>query len=167
MDTFRQNEIDALIGCPKEIFVAPKRKMVLSGAHWRNDATLTASNGIRGEFAMFMRKNEEFPENFSIGLIYHPHDGRGEITLFRCNGPHGYFNSGIDPTHPHFDYHIHQASEKAIEAGAAPEKFAAKTTEYASYEEALQCFVKAVHLNEKDAQKYFPAKTQIPFSFDE
>jgi hypothetical protein len=167
VNTFRQDELDALISCPKEISEAPKREMKLSGAHWRNDATLVASNDLKGEFAMFMRRNEEFPENFSIGLIYHPHDGRGEIMLFRCNGPHGCFNSDFIPTHPHFDYHIHQANENAIEAGYAPEKSAVKTSEYASFEEALQFFVKAVNLNAKDAKQYFPTGTQIPFSFDE
>jgi hypothetical protein len=141
MATFNQNELDALISCPKHISEAPKREMKLFGANWRNDAKLVASDGlIKGEFIVFMRKNEDFPENFSIGLIYHPQDERGEIVLFRCNGPHGCFNNDIEQVHPHFDYHIHKASENAIEAGYAPEKFADRTTEYASFEEALQLF---------------------------
>jgi hypothetical protein len=167
VDTFRQDELDALISCPKEISEAPKREMRLSGAHWRNDATLVASNDLKGEFTMFMRRNEEFPENFSIGLTYLSQDGRDGITLLRCNGPHGCYNSDFALAHPHFDYHIHQASGDAIEAGYAAEKSAVKTMEYASFEEALQFFVKAVNLNAKDAQKYFPAGTQIPFSFNE
>jgi len=83
---FSQDELDGLISCPKEVSDPPKREMRLERAHWRNDAKLIASNGLQGDFVMFMRKNEDFPENFSIGLIYNPHDGQGEIPLFRCNG---------------------------------------------------------------------------------
>ena len=108
---------------------------------------------------MFMRKNEDFPENFSIGLIYNPHDGQGEITLFRCNGKHGDFNKSFDPSHPHSDYHTHRAAEDAIETGQAAEKDAVPTTEFASFEEGLQFFLKEVNLNAKDAKKYFPAGT--------
>lgn len=167
MAIFSQGEIDALISCPKGISEAPKKEMKLFGAHWRNDAKLAASDSLPGEFAMFMRKNEDFPENFSIGLIYNPHDGRGEIVLLRCNGKHGEFNRSFDPAHPHSDFHIHRATEIAIDAGQSSEKDAVKTTEFASFEEALQFFVKAVNLNARDAQKHFPASTQIPLTFEQ
>lgn len=141
--------------------------MKLDRAHWRNDAKLVASNEIQGDFVMFMRKNEDFPENFSIGLIYNPHDGRGEITLFRCNGKYGDFNRSVDPGHPHFGYHIHRATENAIEAGLSPEKDAVKTTEFASFEEGLQFFLKEVNLNARDARKHFPAGTPNLFTFEQ
>jgi hypothetical protein len=164
--TFSQTELDGLISCPKEITEPPKRDRKLDGAQFRNDAKLVASNETKGEFAMFIRQNEDFPENFSIGLTYSPHDGRDRITLLRCNGKHGDFNASFDPGHPHSDFHVHHASESAMEAGHAPEKFAVKTTEYASIEEAIQYFVKTINLSLKDAQRYFPAKTQIPFDFE-
>lgn len=166
MAAFSQNELDELISCPKEVSDPPKREMKLDRAHLRNDAKLVASNGCQGDFTMFMRKNEDFPENFSIGLIYNPHDGCGEITLLRCNGPHGGFNRSIDSEHPHFDYHIHRADVNAVEAGQAAEKDAIKTSEYAAFEEALQYFVKAINLNSKDAQKHFPPRTQAFLAFE-
>jgi hypothetical protein len=164
---FSQNELEEQITCPKEVSEPPRREMKLDGAHWRNDAKLVASNAVKGEFAIFMRKSEDFPENFSIGLIYSPHDGRGEIILFRCNGKHGDFNRSFDPTHPHFDYHVHRASEDAIEAGQAPEKSAVKTAGFAPYEEALQFFVKEIGLNAKDAKKHFPLVTPNLFELDQ
>ena len=167
MANFNQTEVEALISCPKEVSEAPKREMKLDGAQKRNTAKLVALDGTNGEFTIFMRQNVDFPENFSIGLAYSPRDGRETITLLRCNGKHGDFNSNFDPQHPHWDFHVHRASDKAIEAGFAPEKFAIKTTEYASFEEALQVFVKQVNLNLKDAQKYFPVGTQIPFEFEQ
>ena len=85
---YNQNEIDALISCPKSLTEPPKRDLRLVGADWRNDMTLQ-SEGCKGEFAVFFRRSDDFPENFSIGLKYDPKDGSGEITLLRCNGQHG------------------------------------------------------------------------------
>ena len=115
--------------------------MKLVGAHWRNDCKLVA-NGVEGEFSVFIRRSEDFPENFSIGIVYEPKDGSGEITLLRCNGQHGIFNSSFDPHHAHFTYHIHRASETAIAHGFKPEKFAENTEDFASFEGAVQHFVK-------------------------
>lgn len=165
--TFSQIELDGLISCLKGISEAPKREMKLDGAQMRNAAKLIALNETKGEFTIFMRQNVDFPENFSIGLAYSPHDGREAITLLRCNGKHGDYNGTFDPDHPHWDFHIHKANEESIEAGYAPEKFATKTTEYASFEEAIQTFVKEINLNAQDAQKHFPAKPQIPFAFEQ
>jgi len=160
MVPFTQADVDQLIGCAKEISEAPARELKLDGAHWRNDAKLVASDGTKGSFSMFLRKSEDFPENFSIGLSYSPNDGRSSIMLLRCNGKHGPFNNGSDPDHPHWHYHIHRASERAMEAGSAPEKYAEKTMEFASYEEALQYFLRAVNLNAEDSSKHFPAAIQ-------
>ena len=60
------------------------------------------------EFRAFMRRSEDLPENFSIGLVFLPQDGTGEVTLLRCNGPHGAFNDSFDPAHPHSDFHVHR-----------------------------------------------------------
>lgn len=107
-----------------------------------------------------MRKNDDFPENFSVGLRYSANDGRPEITLLRCNGKHGVFTGAGDSTHPHWDFHIHQASEAAQDAGFTAEKYATSTTEFASYEQAVQYFIRAVNLNAQDASKFFPNGTQ-------
>jgi hypothetical protein len=166
MALYTQHDIDELIGCPKKIDSAPRKELKLVGADWRNDMILAASDGTKGDFSVFMRKSEDFPENFSIGLVYHAIDGRGEITLLRCNGQHGVYNGGGgDSSHPHWDYHIHRASESALDAGERAEKYATKTIEYATFDEALQYFVVAVNLNEKDRNKYFQRKNQ-PWLFN-
>lgn len=166
MADYSDDQIEKLISCPKEISVPPAKNLRLNGADWRNEAKMVATDGTKGTFSMFMRKNEDFPENFSIGLTYRPDDGTSEITLLRCNGKHGVFNgSGSDPNHPHFDFHIHKASEQAISAGRTAEKFADRTTEFASYEQALQHYVKVVKLNSRDASKYFPLEVQSEIGF--
>jgi len=101
--------------------------------------------------------------------VYRPEDGTSDITLLRCNGKHGFFNggAGADPDHPHFHFHVHKASAKAIRAGFTPEKFADKTTEFASYEQAVQHYIKVVQLNPRDASRYFPSESQSEIEFTE
>jgi hypothetical protein len=156
---YTQAEIDELISCPKKFSESPRKDMKIEGAHARNDARLI-SDGIQGEFLMFMRRSEDFPENFSIGLVYHPGDVKGDITLLRCNGKHGSYNGIFDPAHPHYDFHIHKADASILAAGGRPERNATKTTAYASFEEAVQFFVRAINLNAAEATKYFPPKLQ-------
>jgi hypothetical protein len=153
-------EIDALISCPKEICEAPARALKIVDADWRNNAKMQATDGTKGTFSMFMRKNEDLPENFSVGLRYNGNDGRPEITLLRCNGKHGTFTGAGDAIHPHWDFHIHQATEAAQDAGFTAEKYATKTTAFASYEQAVQYFLKIVKLTPRDASRFFPDTTQ-------
>ncbi|QNI31496.1 hypothetical protein H7849_20835 [Alloacidobacterium dinghuense] len=127
---YAQDEIDDLISRRKTFSEAPRRELKIEGAHARNDAKLVAEN-VSGEFRMFMRRSEDFPENFSIGLVYQPTDGSGEITLLRCNGKHGEYRGTFDPDHPHYDFHIHKADAAIMATGCRPEKNAAKTLEYA------------------------------------
>lgn len=155
---YDQKELDELISCPKMLSEPPRRDLRLVGADWRNDMKLV-SEGQPGEFSAFFRRSDEFPENFSVGLIYDPKDGSGEITLLRCNGQHGVFNGTFDPRHPHWGYHVHRATEQALNAGLKAEKYASTTTEYASYEQAVQYFLKLINLDSTEARKHFPDRT--------
>ena len=67
MKTYTQTEIDELIHCPKVIMDPPRKEMRLDRGSRRNDMGLASENGKR-RFSVFMRVNEAFRENFSIGL---------------------------------------------------------------------------------------------------
>ena len=164
--SYTQKDIDALISCEKTVSDPPRRDMRLAGAHWRNDMKLVAEK-VDGEFQVFIRRSDDFPENFSIGLTYDPKDGRGEITLIRCNGQHGVFGGTFDPNHPHWGYHIHRATEASIVAGLRPENHAESTAAYASFEEAVQHFVRLINLKAEEADKHFPNKAQAALPFEE
>jgi hypothetical protein len=99
--------------------------------------------------------------------MYRPKDGRQEVTLVRCNGQHGAYNgsSSFDPDHPHWGYHIHRASEQALDDGFRAEKFAVATTGFASYEEAVRHFVNAVNLDAQDINRHFPRPIQGEIMF--
>jgi len=149
MRELTKERIEYLIQCPKKIVDPPRREMTLGNGHWRNGMTLQSTDGEHA-FSVFMRKNEDFEENFSIGLMYSPRETRGDICLFRCNGPHG--------PHVSFDhhdrYHVHQAQEETISSGLKAERTAFITEEYASYDDALGYFLRKCNITE--AEKYFP-----------
>ena len=149
MSEWTQAQLDALIVCPKRITVPPKTRMEQARGYWRNGMDLEAVDGSR-RFRAYMRVNDAFPENFSIGLIVLPVDGaagdlREEIHLLRCNGPHEEVGSKeARPGMPgwHFGYHIHRAKADNMDAGMRAERGAETTSEYGSFSEALSFFVK-------------------------
>lgn len=159
---YTQQEIDALIACPKVVSEPPRRDPKLDRGHFRNDMRLKSISG-ESEFRVFMRRSEDLPENFSVGLAFLAKDGSGEIILMRCNGPHGGYNDSFDPNHPHWDFHVHRASAEMIEGGLRPEKHATINKDFASYEEAVQYFLKETNIT--DAGNYFPGYDQwnLPF----
>lgn len=163
---YTQDDIDSLIGCAKVVSDPPKRELKLDRGHFRNDMRLKSTDG-KLEFRAFMRRSEDLPENFSIGLVFLPKESIGEVLLLRCNGPHGGYNDSFDPEHPHWDFHVHRANSEMIEVGQRPEKAAAVNRDFASYEEAVQYFLRATNVT--DARIYFTdiAQGKLPFAEEE
>jgi hypothetical protein len=154
---YTQEEIENLIRCPK-VFPEPiKTGMRLERGHQRNDMRLLSQDGVNA-FSVFIRINESFPENFSIGLVFHPRDEPGSFCLLRCNGPHGEFiGNALTPDH-HFHCHIHKAKAENMSDGARPERGGEATDHYASFKEALRYFLDTT--NVLCAEDYFPSSYQ-------
>ena len=144
MKDYTDEEISRLITCDKVIVEPPRKDMRSVDGHKRNGMKLQSKDG-NDDFTVFMRVNEAFPENFSIGLVVHPKDVPGDVHLLRCNGPHGDYNGTLttDPNdiHPHFCHHVHKATEANIRDGFLPERTAVRTKGYAAFEDALTFFV--------------------------
>ena len=159
MKVYSQQELNDLINCPKQIKEASYKDMRLERGSFRNDFELESISD-KTRFSAFMRKNESFPENFSIGLTVYPKDGSGSFCLLRYNGPHGdHVNDLLDP-HPHFGFHIHEAKADNIEGGFSSELYAELTDSYGSYEEALIHFLKRINI--ENADQYFDMQRQLP-----
>jgi len=153
MPTFTEQDIASLITCPKEVVDPPRREMKLEGKMKRNEMTLRSADK-RHEFRVFMRQTEEFQENFSIGLVYLPHEDPGEFILMRCNGQHGGTRM-----HPHHGvYHIHRIRAEDLSDGVKEPRVIEQTGEYASFSEALRFFCHRINLNEAD--QHFPGLIQ-------
>ena len=156
--SYSQEEIDRLISCPKEITKPPHKEMRSDRGHLRNDMDLREIDG-KADFSVYIRINETFRENFSIGLDYYPGDEPGAVPLIRCNGQHSEHNP--DPLHggtAHYDFHVHRVTAAAIDDGASPLKEAHRTEKYASFEEALRYFIRITGI--KDADRHFPQLRQ-------
>ncbi len=160
---YAAEELEELTACPKTVSEAPRQEMKLDQGHWRNDMRVKSIEGDR-EFRVFLRRSEDFPENFSIGLAFLPKDGTGEVVLLRCNGPHGGYNDALDPERPHWDFHVHKATAQMIEAGLRPEKLAEVNRQFGSFEEALHYFLGVTNI--RDGLTYFPKIMQRALPFE-
>jgi len=158
MGNYTQIELDALITCLKQVIEPPRQDMRLERGHLRNDLKLQSDDDK--VFTVFIRINEKFKENFSIGLTYHPIDEPRSICLLRCNGRHGeHINNPEAEMHPHFGYHVHVARADMLNIGQLPERYAELTSDYASYEEAMIYFIRRVNILE--AHKFFNKLPQL------
>jgi len=79
MKLYTQSEIDNLINCQKIIIEPPPKNMRVERGHLKKDMKLHSVDS-KHKFSVFMRMNERFNENFSIGLIYIP---QAPYTLFK------------------------------------------------------------------------------------
>jgi hypothetical protein len=150
---FTEQDIANLIACRKEVVDPPRREMKLEGKMKRNEMTLRSADK-KHEFRVFMRQTEEFQENFSIGLVYLPHEDPGEFVLIRCNGQHG--GTRLFPHHA--VYHIHSIRAEDLNAGIKEPRMVEQSIEYASFAEALRIFCHRINLDSAD--QYFPGLVQ-------
>lgn len=150
MKTWTQAEIDALIACDKRTIEPPRKTMRLELGSYRNDAKLESLDG-QYFFRVFIRKNAQFQENFTIGLDFIRRDEPGSICLIRCNGPHG-----PHQLWPHHDrFHVHKALAENLNEGRKSEAYAEICDSYASLDEAVRHFGAVCHIT--DWNVHFPS----------
>lgn len=135
-----------LIACPKRIVEPPKKDMILKNRSYRNDMKLVSFDNKKS-FNVFMRISEDFPDDFSIGLIYSSPEGK-TFLLFRCNGPHGECVSDFLRGETHFGYHEHMLAPISNSMNVS------LTDAYGTYQDAVVHFIKKCHI--VNAEPYFP-----------
>jgi hypothetical protein len=127
--------------------------MRIDGKMKRNDMALKSKDGQHA-FRVFIRQSDDFPENFSLGLMYQPGEEPGSFQLLRCNGQHG-----GERVHPHHAvFHIHRSKAEDINAGILEPREIEHAASYASFREALAHFCRLIRLDRSD--DYFPGLTQ-------
>ena len=136
------HEIETLIRLPKDIVSkTPAVGYKNENRNRRCELDLMARSGPSAEFSVFIRQNDMFIENFSIGLRYKTKDRMlGTITLVRYNGPHGETRSGPGG---HFGRpHIHRVTSRELAEGnrEPQERHREITDRFSTYEEALLVF---------------------------
>ncbi len=156
-----KENIDHLISCKKEIISVERKEFIIENGHKRNNFKLISTDK-KHHFSVFMRINEEFQENFSIGLIYNPIIEKS-IMLFRCNGPHDH-KTRPDSEH-HNSYHYHYEVEENISLGLNPMNHSEIVEEYSTFREAFQFLIKRCNII--NAEEYFNKYTEQVFNFME
>ena len=166
-------EIQGLIKCPKYIYKKePKNKYKEERGQRKSTLFLKSNQDLlkkskikeseilnqspapkKLDFKVFIRQNQEFTDNFSIGLVF-----KG-LNLIRYNGAH---DSGIvednkkDKKEHHPIPHIHLMTEENINSGSSnpkPQKVE-KTKKYNNMEEGLLAFFKDLKIS--NWPEYFP-----------
>lgn len=142
--------IQELITCQKVITDRPKDKEARSSYVKK----VFSMNSIDNQFSFsgFMHQNMFFPENFSIGLIYKPKEEKGAIILLRCNGMHG--GTIQHPHHAHC--HIHTVQADFLNKGSRVENHIEITSQYSTFDMAIQFYINQIGLDLSDRQQYFP-----------
>ena len=175
-------DIQNLIEIPKEIREKnpkPKKRYKQENNHKRCDLILRSLLQIQDsekekshtglkqkntteqniKFKIFIRQNQDFVENFSIGLCCHISSLKTPITLIRYNGPHGPATRSKTDHHPY--PHIHRITQEEIQSGSSnpKEKIIEKTNKYTTYEEGLRAFL--MDMNVINWSDYFPDLEQM------
>ena len=111
-----QQRIQELIALPKIIVRRlPSHGYREENGNRRCDLELRSDGQDDGTFAVFIRQNLQFVENFPIGLRYRADLPLGAITLMRYNGPHG--ESSRAPDGHYAQPHIHRITEQELASG--------------------------------------------------
>jgi len=154
-----KENIDYLISCEKEIISLERKEFKIEHGHKKNGFKLLSTDK-KHNFSVFMRINEEFQENFSIGLMYNPIIEKS-IMLFRCNGPHNHKERPNSEYHQSFHYHFEV--EENITYGLNPMDHSKIVKEYSTFREAFQYFIK--HCDIINAEDFFSKYTEQVFNF--
>jgi len=150
--------INDLIKSPKEIIKREPAKGY-NRENGNQHCNLTLKKIDKNErFSVFIRQNDQFIENFSIGLLYTIEEESRKITRIRCNGAHGEVSHHKDG---HYNRpHIHRTTEKEIRSGGRQpqERHREITEKYNTFEEALR--VSFSEMNITNWSEYFPELQQ-------
>ena len=149
--TLTDDEIDSLVAESKPLQEGwTQRLRAYPKSNFQHaQRVLEVEGEAKNKFRIIIRKNAINPLDFSIILTFKDKDG-GEFILRRYNGKHpsqhtnrlekarGEPNSSFRNT-----FHIHKATQRYQEEGLPIDGYAEVTTEYASFDTALQAFVRS------------------------
>ena len=154
------DQIDALVSAPKRITDRkPTEGYRHDRGHQRCDLELESISDPKHRFAVFVRQNLVFIENFSIGLMFHSdHPRLKTFPLVRYNGPHGESSISEDGHYSH--PHIHYMRETELTRGHnRPEPRDRELTDrFTTLDQALICFFTDTSV--ENYELYFPYLAQ-------
>lgn len=105
------------------------------------------------EFQIFVRRNTQFIEQFSIGLSLKISEGfPGRLVLLRYNGNHG-TNDWSEDKH-YSCFHIHKITHELISQGVFEPEQITVTDMFSTFDQALRLFLEET--NVQNVTEFFP-----------
>jgi hypothetical protein len=147
--------LNELISCPKSITPSQKFKFEETNGSRRMNLKLY-SEKLDTHYQMRLRQSLTFGEDFSILLIWNAREVSADITILRCNGPHG----GNRKYKHHFMPHIHRLNLELAARNIFKEDVVELTEEYTTFESAIYHFCSICNI--QNAEKYFPEQYNVP-----
>ena len=149
--TLTDDEIDSLVAESKPLKknwttrLRPRTKS--NRQHGERD--MEVQGEAENKFRIIIRNNAINPLDFSVILTFKDEDG-SEFVLRRYNGKHpSQHTNRLEKAHgePNSSFrntfHIHKATQRYQDEGLPIDGYAEETTEYASFDTALQAFVRS------------------------
>jgi len=122
----------------------PQAREKQEGKHLRRDYRVVSDDGEH-HFALFTRQSTRIAEGFSAGLLWHAKTGE-EVILLRCNGSDHPHPNALERERIEFQYHVHLATERYIQANRKPEGYAEETQAYRTLAGALHHLAQRAHI---------------------
>ena len=138
-ESLTDSRIRDLLSMPKRV-TNPMARSVLDANHDKRDYVVESADGTE-RFRLFVRQNQTISEDFSCGLQWLPAGGESLI-LARYNGCSHEHPNRLEGTKVSFVCHIHETTERYLQANLKPEGFAAaRQAKYKTCEGALHQLV--------------------------
>jgi len=132
IEEITSGKLDELKQMPKRV-TNPQARERLEEKHKRIDYEVIAKQEPY-KFRIYLRQNILYPDDFSCGIRWMMPSGE-TLTLARYNGC-SHIHDDIE-----YKYHIHCATEVAIQQGRKPESHADHTNQYHTIKGALHCLL--------------------------
>ena len=134
-ESLTDTRIQELLQMPKRV-TNPTARNVTDANHEKRDYVVESADGTE-RFKLFVRQNKTITDDFSCGLQWLPAGGESLI-LARYNGSSHEHPNKLEGTKVSFVCHIHQTTERYLQANLKPEGFAAAgAAKYQTCEGAL------------------------------
>lgn len=128
-------DIERLLAEPKALPADWEQKLALRQKRGHKEAHLDLVGQDGSEFRLILRQSDENIFDFSAIIGYRPKGSHQLIRLCRCNGKHQHTN--VIERESFYEFHVHIATERYQELGAAEEGYAQPCSDYSDLQGAI------------------------------
>jgi len=134
------NEIENLLQEKKMLPAnfTSKIRLRAKGSHSEQQFDFQGEHGR--QYRLILRQNRVNPLDFSVILAYCPPETNQLFRLCRYNGKSHWHTNRLEKS-SFFGFHIHKATARYQDLGAAEDSFAEPTSNYADFQGALSCLI--------------------------